>query len=567
MASLMTVYLSPDRSCSTSPASSVLATRVLARSPSCQSLCQTTKGCVAFSFRGRQGGEGETQSKVRSLVISTLRLTSTSQCFLFSRCQAIEDVEPGTRAVTGLLPAVKGPAESPRAARLVDQVTGRTETENQLRLEKDQMRMTKFERSSVSLRCDRMMQRSCKFTAESVIRLISLGSVSQCEASCRAESDCTSFTFHPQGGGGVRTSSPCVLMRECQETVWCRGCVTLLLSGCQSPAPPVTTETLSLEPHTEHSPPSVLLMAGGYSLDHVKHVELYSSQDSCYREVRDMPQPRSRAVAGTVGGEGVMVCGGRSEREVYSRTCDLLDLTTGHWRPGQRMGRGREDAAGVVLEERLLVVTGGWDGEELLDSVEVYNPDYETWQEATGWRLTTARYQHCAAKVGNTIIIAGGYPTLRLVQSLSLDTGEWRGWNQLTSMRGGRVAHACTVASISGTPSLIISGGQNGGEFLSSVEALSLGGEDGGTWSALTSLPLARRNHVMTAGAGSLTVAGGDTATYHPQKGFTFLLISQIETLSLEEEERGWTTSSHLISPRTVMAAAEIELKYCSGEE
>lgn len=65
MASVMTVYLSPDRSCSTSPAS-VLATRRLATSHSCMALCQKTNSCVAFSLRSKQGGEGESapQSKV-----------------------------------------------------------------------------------------------------------------------------------------------------------------------------------------------------------------------------------------------------------------------------------------------------------------------------------------------------------------------------------------------------------------------------------------------------------------------------------------------------------------------
>ena len=419
---------------------------------------------------------------------------------------------------------------------------------------------------SLVSRCDRMMQRSCKFTAESVIRLVSRQSVSECQADCRAEPDCSSITFHPQGGGGVITSSPCVLLRDCRETVWCRGCVTLLLTGCQSQPPTAAPDFVTTETEANDSGGHAVLMAGGYSLNYVKHVELYSSQGSCNREVRDMPEPRSRAVAGTVGAGRVMVCGGRSDREKYSSSCDQLDLATGQWGKSHKMGRGREDAAGVVLEGRLLVVTGGWDGEQLLDSVEVYNSDYEAWQEASGWRLTAARYQHCATRLGNTIILAGGYPTLRLVQSLSLDKGDWRGWVQLRSLRGGRVAHACTVATISGTPSFIVSGGQNGGEFLSSVEALPLGGEGGGVWSTLSSLPLPRRNHIMTASADLLTVAGGDTASYSPERGFTYLLIAQIQTLSLQDQQGGWTTTSHLLSPRTVMTAADIEQKYCTGD-
>ena len=35
-------------------------------------------------------------------------------------------------------------------------------------------------------------------------------------------------------------------------------------------------------------------------------------------------------------------------------------------------------------------------------------------------------------------------------------------------MRTGRVAHACAVTSLGGRHALVVSGGQNGGEFLSS---------------------------------------------------------------------------------------------------
>ena len=202
-----------------------------------------------------------------------------------------------------------------------------------------------------------------------------------------------------------------------------------------------------------------------------------------------------------------------------------------------------------------------------IDNAKVYNSEYSGWQEATGWRLTTARYQHCATRLGNSIILAGGYPTLRLVQSLSLDRGDWRGWASLQPLRGGRVAHGCTVASLAGVPHLIVSGGQNGGEFLSSVEALPLGGEDGGDWRALSPPPLPRRNHIMMTVAGSLLVAGGDTASYSPQRGFTYHLLPQIETLELEHQDRGWSTTARLLSPRTVMTAAVIEQKYCSGWE
>ena len=100
-------------------------------------------------------------------------------------------------------------------------------------------------------------------------------------------------------------------------------------------------------------------------------------------------------------------------------------------------------------------------------------------------------------------------------------------------MRTGRVAHACAVTSLGGRHALVVSGGQNGGEFLSSVEALALGGGEvscdwpgpghvtpsspligrqAGGWVPLPALLQPRRNHALTLLGGALAVVSGDTA-------------------------------------------------------
>ena len=267
-------------------------------------------------------------------------------------------------------------------------------------------------------------------------------------------------------------------------------------------------------------------------------------------------------MAGAVGAGKVLGCGGRSGREKYSSSCHQLDLRTGDWTVGERMIRGREDAGVSVLEGGRMVVTGGWDGHSLLDSVELYHSHYGAWQEVTGWRLTRARYQHCATALGQTIIIAGGYPTQRLVQALSLQEGEWQGWTQLQDMTVGRVAFGCAVATISGTPSLFLSGGQSGGRLLSSVESLALAGSEAGTWTRLADLPLPRRHHIMWVSPPRLLVVGGDTATYTQRSQ-----LSQLVSLHLEDDGGGWNITGHLISPRTVMAAAVVEEKYCTARD
>ena len=218
-------------------------------------------------------------------------------------------------------------------------------------------------------------------------------------------------------------TSPCVLVTSCrlEDSLWCRDCVSLVMGGCrhQEQTRMSAQRRMSFDEEKEGH---VVLLLGGFALDHVHHVESVST-DQCSVSVHDMREPVSRAVAGTVG-DRVMVCGGRSGEEMYRTKCQELDLSTGAWSQGKSLHQGREDAASSVLAGDVMVVTGGWDGEKLLDTVELYSGQRLVWQEVDGWRLTEARYQHCSVAVGKSLVIAGGYPTLRKVEILKLDKEE-----------------------------------------------------------------------------------------------------------------------------------------------
>ena len=207
-------------------------------------------------------------------------------------------------------------------------------------------------------------------------------------------------------------------MYQVRDSVWCRDCVTVIIDGCHDHQ----EDEDILDNKIVDGENDTVLLLGGFALDHVHHVEMLSASGLCSRQIQDMEVPRSRAVSGVVG-DKVLVCGGRTQTSMYSSSCSVLDLTSSEGWVSEsetaRLQQGREDAASAVLDEDMMVVTGGWDGERLLDSVEVNRG--HGWQEVPGWRLTSARYQHCAVAMGQSLIIAGGYPTLRQVQILSLD--------------------------------------------------------------------------------------------------------------------------------------------------
>ena len=216
-----------------------------------------------------------------------------------------------------------------------------------------------------------------------------------------------------------------------------------------------------------------------------------------------------------------------------------------------------------------MIVTGGWSGEVLLDSVELWSPHSGHWTSVDGWRLSQARYQHCSASHGHhSLIIAGGYPTLSLVQVLSLADHQWQGWTDLQPMMTGRAGHACVITNIGLRPVLIVSGGHNNGQLLQSVEALYLD-DDEAAWLNMQNMIQRRRHHIMTVLDNSLLLIGGDTEAHQPMRGFYYQLVEDIESLEITENANEmmatrWKVRKTLLSPRTLLSHVKINKNLCS---
>ena len=539
-ASSRTVYLSSNRTCSMASAN-ILIKETLSIEENCLEKCFETSGCLAFSFINM--------------------LDNSSQCFLFHSCSTIEPccVSPGCQSCrTGLLPGL-GPTthleEDRTIPRLSKQLT-KEKAPRALRLEGGDPYHRRHQSEEIvtvtrSTPCQKIVRRSCQFSLDSVITLTSAISFSSCLDSCKETPNCSHFTYHWQGGGGFHTSSPCVLYRMCPSTVWCEGCVT---------AGPTLCHQREQYPTKARKRNDAIFVAGGYALDFVGHVEMLSDTGTCGLHLQDMPVPKSRGVAQYVGGQ-VVVCAGRSREESYTRTCVGLDISTGGWFDRGDLKEGREDASSALVGGKM-VVLGGWNGQDLLDSVEIYDSLQDRWQEVSGWRLSQSRYQHCSAAQGNMLIVAGGYPTLRTVEILKLGGGDWTGWEPLEDMTTGRIAHACTMTVLGGDAVLVVSGGQNGGEFLSSVEYLSLGMEDA-AWVNLSPMQQPRRNHALLEINYSLLIVGGDTSYYTEGVGFSYQLVGEVEQLNLTEGGN-WTLMGQILgTPRSVMEALVVDGEFC----
>ena len=207
--------------------------------------------------------------------------------------------------------------------------------------------------------CAPLLPRSCHLSLTSLLFLQpSASSLSLCKASCLAQPSCSNFTFHQRAA-----ETPCILHRFCLDTEPCASC----LSG------PARKEELcvgeqDMEEQEVEQEEEMVLVIGGFALDYVGEVEAVGRCETLSKG-REVLKPRARAVTEVVGGE-VVVCGGRTRLESCTATCEGLVLESGMWRGLGGLVQGREDAASAVLGGRMMVL-GGWDGENLLSSVEI----------------------------------------------------------------------------------------------------------------------------------------------------------------------------------------------------
>ena len=76
-----------------------------------------------------------------------------------------------------------------------------------------------FETDKHGVSCDRIFQRSCIHQKDNILSFSYSSSQDTCDDMCRQSHDCHGYTYHRQGGGGVVTSSPCVLLKQCDIQV------------------------------------------------------------------------------------------------------------------------------------------------------------------------------------------------------------------------------------------------------------------------------------------------------------------------------------------------------------
>ena len=89
-----------------------------------------------------------------------------------------------------------------------------------------------------------------------------------------------------------------------------------------------------------------------------------------------------------------------------------------------------------------IYVTGGYDEDDSLNSVYVYDPQANAWTQLAS--MSIARRNHASAAVGGKLYVFGGYDTGLLSTAEVYDpaSDSWAQGSSLTSKRTGPVAAA-----------------------------------------------------------------------------------------------------------------------------
>ena len=197
----------------------------------------------------------------------------------------------------------------------------------------------------------------------------------------------------------------------------------------------------------------------------------------------------------------------------------------------------------------MLVSGGRVQGNESLNSAEIYDPLANTWNVVAP--MHTERFKHTATLLANgRVLVTGGWLTGDIpTTSAEVYDPALNTWTVVASLNAARSYHTATLL-LDGR--VLVAGGYDG----SSINSAEVYDPDGDTWTSVTSMNTPRQFHTATLlPDGKVMVAGGSTAP-----------VSGAETSSVEVYDPAfntWTTiapmtSVHFIHTATLLLNGKV---------
>jgi len=199
--------------------------------------------------------------------------------------------------------------------------------------------------------------------------------------------------------------------------------------------------------------------------------------------------------------EVLIVCGGWDGDQALN-TVELYDSVNREWSPLPNMLAPRRDHGAAVVGDTLYVV-GGWNSEPYYSTVEKFNMKNNIWSQTNC--LSSPRGWPGVVALGEFIYCVGGYDedekALTKVERMQVGEEKWEEIQGLNEARGG-----CGLVAYNGY--LFAIGGYNGDEPLKSVEMFN---PIEGRWTFMEDMPSPREDlsHSCAVYNNSIIVMGG----------------------------------------------------------
>jgi len=181
-------------------------------------------------------------------------------------------------------------------------------------------------------------------------------------------------------------------------------------------------------------PSGRFLVAGGYGSDNsvLRSAEHFHPQFLLSQTIpTPMFQPRAAHVQVHLGGGRVLLAGGEQGNDPFLATasCEIFDADAFTFLPAAPMHVARSFAAGVLLPDGRVLVTGGQQpdgagGVRFLDDAEIYDPATDTWTLIPATMSRPRSGHFLAPALGGDAVAIGGTPgeaTAELFRFASLD--------------------------------------------------------------------------------------------------------------------------------------------------
>ncbi len=276
---------------------------------------------------------------------------------------------------------------------------------------------------------------------------------------------------------------------------------------------------------------AVYLMAGMTLSENLSTVSAYYPARNTWESKASIPTPRA-AAASAVLKDVICVVGGRNGNSILA-TLEKYQPRENTWISGKAMPTSRWSLMAAEVNGKLYAlggISGVGNNRKTLDTVEIYDPDKDTW-EMDG-RMPQPRHSAATAVVGNRIYVISGKiaayteatnsePITERVDCFDPVSNTWR---EVKSIPTGRTGARAVVFN---ERIYVVGGIAKNGEFPVTIDVYDPKSDQ---WEAGPKLQKGRSGHACAILNNALYIIGGSTVRYGAG---TPTICKGIETLSL----------------------------------